>query len=285
MILIPIVLDVLIYFINMKVEKGENKMIIRLESRKSRLIIIALMILLIPLVISYGVSANLSNNSNSSSNIEDLIDDFFRNMHAKNFNELSSMIYTGDIGYDTRLYRISGGSNSTDETELPIISYVNLILNQSDFFTEKFGNDCWQNVRYEIVKENCPSKTEKFIYEDTGEIISENEASEISENYWRDFAKGRNISFDDFINIKSFSGKTNANEITNILVAKEYGYNPPVKVVLVDEYDYYAIYFNFDSNDNNDIFRIAIDNRQGSFKICQGITWNDVITDDQSSDI
>lgn len=156
-------------------------------------------------------------------------------------------------------------------------SIDDIITSQYEFIIEKFGDNAWENITYKIDKANCPSNKEEYVNIETGQVISEKEFLNITEMYWNNFVKEKGIEYEEFLNIREYSGEFNEKENMNILIANELGYRPPVKVNLVDEYDFYEVYLSFngrtETDDGENAFKICIDNKNGTFKVISGLRW------------
>jgi hypothetical protein len=239
---------------------------------------------------SLNVYANIS--STKVNTAEEIIDEYIRNMKNQDFDKVLSMVQK-DIGYDAKVYNFDTQNkyvNEPDElNDFASKSKKDIILSQYEYIMNEFGDDSWDNVTYEIIKKDCPSKREEFINTENNKLISEKEALVISENYWKEFANNRGIEYNSFLNITEYSGELNEDEYMNILVAKELGFKPPICINYVDNYDFFIVELSFNSKNKtkDDVkkFRISIDNEKGSYKINYGLRWSVPITEENMSDI
>ena len=239
---------------------------------------------------SLNVYANIS--STKVNTAEEIIDEYIRIMKNQDFDKVLSMVQK-DIGYDAKVYNFDTQNkyvNEPDElNDFASKSKKDIILSQYEYIMNEFGDDSWDNVTYEIIKKDCPSKREEFINTENNKVISEKEALVISENYWKEFANNRGIEYNSFLNITEYSGELNEDEYMNILVAKELGFKPPICINYVDNYDFFIVELSFNSKNKtkDDVkkFRISIDNEKGSYKINYGLRWSVPITEENMSDI
>jgi hypothetical protein len=228
----------------------------------------------------FGVSAE--NQVDNSGDISILIDDYIQGMANQEYDSVLNLVVTDDIGYDALNYNYLAMMNSRENPEewnqIVSASPELLVSNQADFIKYSFGEDAWENVTYHIEKWNCPSKKEVFVHTETNEILSEVEANRISEEYWQEFAFQRGISYDDFVSIIPSHGRFFETDKLNILQAKELGFQPPIRVDLADEYDYYLVFLEFNNrnqtSDGENLFLLTIDNRTGPYSIVVGLRWS-----------
>lgn len=263
------------------------------NKKKFSKIMIFTLILAISVSVIYSISVFANVQTEKSNSIEEVVGKYIDNMKNQNFNGVIEMINSKDVGYDAQVYNYKIMNESVNEpdraSKLASASLNDVIANQYGYIKEKFGPNAWDNVTYNIIKKNCPSKREEFVNTETGQTLSEKEAVDQADNYWKDFAKKKGIEYAEFLNIKEFSGEFNEEENMNILIAKELGYQPPVKVNLVDEYDFYEVHLSFngdtETSDGENSFRISVDNKTGIFKIFQGLRWSVPLSDENMKDI
>lgn len=263
------------------------------NKKKFSKIMILTLVLAVSISTIYSISVFANVQTEKSTGIEEVVGKYIDNMKNQNFNGVVEMINSKDIGYDARVHNYKIMNESVNEPgrsgKLVSASLNDVIANQYGYIKEKFGENAWNNVSYNVIKKNCPSKREEFVNTETGQTLSEKEAVDLADNYWKDFAKKKGIEYAEFLNIKEFSGEFNAEENMNILIAKELGYQPPVKVNLVDEYDFYEVDLSFngdtETSDGENSFRISVDNKAGIFKICHGLHWSVPLSDENMTDI
>lgn len=241
------------------------------------------------LLYSSGIFANVL--TTIPNNVGEVVDKYISNMQQQNSKGIQDMIKSKDIGYDAKIYNYEFVNEFAYQVlgEPPAVSANDIIASQYEYIKEKFGADSWENVTYDIVKQNCPSKKEEYINTETGQIISEKESIDIAESYWKNFAAEKGVKYEDFLNIKEYSGELNEKEDMNILVAQELGYKPPVRVNLVDEYDFYVVYLSFngktETENGENSFKICIDNKDNILKICCGLCWFVPLSEENMGDI
>lgn len=235
-----------------------------------------------------GVFASL--NTDTPNSTDEAVIKYIENMKNQNFDAIQDMVKPADIGYDAKVYTYKFMNEFVKgASEQALSKPYEILTNQYEFIKEKFGEDAWSNVTYKIVKKNCPSKKEEFVNTETGDVISEKESIDITENYWNNFAEERGIDYNEFLTPKEYSGESDKKENMDILTAMESGYMPPVKVNLVDEYDFYEVYLSFngksETSDGENTFRISIDNSNKNLKVCYGLRWSVPLSDENMGDI
>lgn len=209
-------------------------------------------------------------------NAEDLTQGFINAMREKKYNVVRKLNMLDELGYYPQMYTTDSDVDFTKQEVLD---------QQYEYIISQFGQNAWENVSYQIIKTNCPEKGEEFVLKETSKILTKSEAKNVTKDFLKKIAKENNMTYDELINPTSSSGekrKQNKIESYSDIILEEIVF--PVEVNLVDLYDYYNVVLTFNDQSSTETgehhFMISICNKDGLWRIYQGLTWIIPIDDD-----
>ncbi len=238
-----------------------------------------------------NIEISASENTNQYNSYDELIKKYITMMNTEDFSNIKNYIFLDDLGYnpDSNNFQTLNSNGIELPLRLDKQDCIGLFRKQKEFIESRFGEFSWDNVTYEIVNANSPSKHEQYIDTTVNNVISESEYQKISENYWRAFANERNLNYEEFLLITEYSGEIKNDTKMNILLAKQSGYGPSLRIDFVDDYDYYKVNLSFNGKSKTDFgendFSILIDNKNGFYRICGGLRWFVPISEENLDDI
>lgn len=230
--------------------------------KKAIIILLSIILILLLGVQIFAVKTFTANTA------DELTQEYISAMKENRFSDVRKLNILDELGYYPQMYDANSDVNFTKSE---------VLMQQYKYITSEFGENAWDNVTYQIIKSNCPEKTEEFVLKDTGEVITKNQAKKVTKEFIIKIAEENNTTYDKIMNSSSNGEKTKVNKIESYSDIMMEGISFPVEVKLVDLYDYYDVVFTFNNQSSTKAgvsnFKISICNKDGTWRIYQGLTW------------
>ena len=153
--------------------------------------------------------------------------------------------------------------------------HASVAVRQHDLVVEQFGANAWDNVSYTL-KEIEPADGDLgYRVKSTGELVDKAEYEKILYEYWEAAAAQEGISYGDIFLMEGEPAENIASKRVE-LIAK-YSDDIPVELVTVSDSQAYEVLLSFNSKtvsvDGYEDFHFVIDNKDGGWKVLQGLSW------------
>ena len=185
----------------------------------------------------------------------------------------SSMIDLEEAEQSGDLFPAAGKDTAAENKKAEYCASI--AVQQHDLVVEQFGANAWDNVSYTL-KEIEPADGDLgYRVKSTGELVDKAEYEKILYEYWEAAAAQEGISYGDIFLIEGEPAENIASKRVE-LIAK-YSDDIPVELVTVSDFQTYEVLLSFNgktvSVDGYENFRFVIDNKDGGWKVLQGLSW------------
>ena len=164
--------------------------------------------------------------------------------------------------------------------------HASIAVQQHDLVVDQFGDNAWDNVSYTL-KEIEPIYGDLgYRVKSTGRLVDKAEYEEILYEYWGNVAAQEGCSYDDIFLTEGEHSENIANKRVD-LIAK-YSHDIPVELVTVSDSQTYEVLLSFNSKtisvDGFEAFHFVIGNKDGDWKVLQGLSWTEPYPENPTGD-
>ena len=164
--------------------------------------------------------------------------------------------------------------------------HASIAVQQHDLVVEQFGANAWDNVSYTL-KEIEPVDGELgYRVKSTGKLVDKAEYEEILYEYWENVAAQEGASYADIFLTEGEPSENIANKRVDIIA--KYSHDIPVELVTVSDSQTYEVLLSFNSKtisaDGYEDFHFVIDNKDGDWKVFQGLSWAEPYSENPTGD-
>lgn len=169
--------------------------------------------------------------------------------------------------------------------ESAVNKYIELMneKNQSDFVRSLFGHEAWDKASYELIKRKSPETKSQWVETSTGKVITEEEGTRLSKQYWSNVAELEGVQLDTIFPGPDADERTAAKSHS---LQQKYLPGIPVELRQVDLYEAYEVHLTFDEKNTAPTgehkFRIDLTNKDGKWSVFYGLSWEPPLTEPES---
>lgn len=152
---------------------------------------------------------------------------------------------------------------------------ASIAVQQHDLVVAQFGIDAWNDVSYTLMEIEPVEGDLGYQVKSTGKLIDKAEYEKILYEYWEEIATQEGVTYSDIFLAENEPAENIANKRIDIIA--KYSEDIPVELVTVSSTQTYDVLLRFDdkavSHDGFENFHFVIDNRDGEWKVLQGLSW------------
>ena len=164
--------------------------------------------------------------------------------------------------------------------------HASIAVQQHDLVVDQFGANAWDNISYTLKEIESVDGDLGYRVKSTGKLIDKAEYEEILYEYWGNAAAQEGASYADIFLTEGEPSENIANKRVDIIA--KYSHDIPVELVTMSDSQTYEVLLSFNSKtisaDGYEDFHFVIDNKDGDWKVLQGLSWAEPYSENPTGD-